>query len=437
MDLKAVISETDLAALQGPEVLQPMPGVDGGFILTPETPDQVAQLLHLAQTHGSCLALDPDDARRLPKPVWLNLSRMRAVRKYRPADLTLTVETGISMGTLNELLMQDSLWFPLSYPDEMLLSDVLAEDTPALETGRCGYPRDYVLGLEIAAPDGQITKCGGEVVKNVTGYDLNKLYTGSHHTLGVITAATLKVNARPERRQQWILDVDHLPEALDLIRQLRDEGYPLVRCELVHRNRFRGRGMFASTSETAWVLLIEMAGYDPHLRQMAPQLKKRFAPYEKEKIRPQHDRQLLRFGEPGKPLPLAIEFAVPHGQVAHWAERLLQYFPVVEHRHGLQIRPLAGLLWLVWQPTDVPHPDIVDSAISRFSSELVQAGGHVQLAEFPPAYVKLAQRLNLPADPHLRRLTEAIRKRYDPAGVLFSRKLPMILPEGEHHDAAK
>lgn len=422
------LSEQDLAALQSPEVLQPMPGEEGGFVLTPEKSEQVAQLLKLAADQGSQVALDPESARMLPQPVWLNLSRIRTVRKYRPADLTLTVETGITMGTLNELLTQDNLQFPLSYPEDMLLSEVLAEDVAALESGRYGYPRDYVLGLEIATTDGEITHCGGEVVKNVTGYDLNKLYTGSHHTLGVVTAATLKLIARPERQQPWILDLDHLAEAMDLIRSLCQEGYPVLRCELAHRNCFQGQGMVASVSETDWLMLLEMAGYDAQLKQIAPTLKKRFAPYEQEKIRPQYGKRLLRFRESGKPLPLVIELAVPSGQVALWAERLLQFFPIEKHQQGLRTRPTAGLLWLIWQHAHIPPLEILEESLSSFASELALAGGHLALAEFPSQYLPLAQRLNLPSDPQLRRLSEALQKRYDPTGVLFSRKLPFRLP---------
>lgn len=186
----------------------------GGFRVAPQSPQQVAQLLATCQGEKTgqtfpCpipLSVDKLTAQALPLPLWLDLSELTSVRFHWPADLTIQVETGITLGELNALLATHGQRYPLSYSPEIRLLEILGDDRPAPETGVPGsqfsYPRDTVLGLEVVTTEGHVTKCGGHVVKNVTGYDLNKLYVGSRHTLGVITAATLRVQPLPNNFSQ-------------------------------------------------------------------------------------------------------------------------------------------------------------------------------------------------------------------------------------------
>lgn len=164
---------------------------------SPQTPQEVANILHQAQESGVPLAFSPEEAGLLEEPVWLDLRSLNAIRHDQPEDFMVRVEAGVTFGALDTLLAPFDQAFPLSYPAHVTVGEVLAEDRPALETGLRGYPRDYVLKTEIATPDGRLTVSGADVVKNVTGYDLHKFYVGGRHAFGVITSATLKVLARP------------------------------------------------------------------------------------------------------------------------------------------------------------------------------------------------------------------------------------------------
>jgi glycolate oxidase FAD binding subunit len=97
-----------------------------------------------------------------------------------------------------EARLASSIWeLPLDPPGEATtLGGALAS---AALGPRFGHPRDFVLGLGIALASGELVKCGGRVVKNVTGYDLGKLFVGSNGALGVITSAWLRLRPRPER----------------------------------------------------------------------------------------------------------------------------------------------------------------------------------------------------------------------------------------------
>ena len=131
--------------------------------------------------------------------VVLDLSRYRRVIDYQPADLTATVETGISLAALRQELAQSGQLVALESPlaERATIGGILATAASGPLRLAYGLAREWLIGVSVIAPDGMETKAGGRVVKNVTGYDLNKLYTGSLGTLGVLVEATFKLSARP------------------------------------------------------------------------------------------------------------------------------------------------------------------------------------------------------------------------------------------------
>jgi glycolate oxidase FAD binding subunit len=130
----------------------------------------------------------------------LSLRRMSRVVDYSPPDLTITVEAGASLCDLNSLALKEGQWLPLDppgYSNASVGAVVSCASSGPLRFG-FGTPRDYVIGLRLAHVDGALSKSGGRVVKNVAGYDMNKLYVGSFGTLGVITETTFKLRPKPE-----------------------------------------------------------------------------------------------------------------------------------------------------------------------------------------------------------------------------------------------
>jgi glycolate oxidase FAD binding subunit len=116
-------------------------------------------------------------------------------------DLTITVEAGIPMQRLANLLEAEGLMLPLDVPqaEQATLGGVIATNTNGPRRFGLGTVRDYVIGIEAVNGKGQLFHGGGRVVKNVAGYDFCKLLTGSLGTLGVITAATVKVKPISEQ----------------------------------------------------------------------------------------------------------------------------------------------------------------------------------------------------------------------------------------------
>ncbi|MBT4694197.1 MAG: FAD-binding oxidoreductase [Planctomycetaceae bacterium] len=116
-------------------------------------------------------------------------------------DLTITVEAGMPMQRLSNLLEAEGLMLPLDVPQasQATLGGVIATNTNGPRRFGLGTVRDYVIGIEAVDGRGQLFHGGGRVVKNVAGYDFCKLLTGSLGTLGVITAATVKVKPISEQ----------------------------------------------------------------------------------------------------------------------------------------------------------------------------------------------------------------------------------------------
>jgi len=227
----------DLEMLAGQHHVLPDTAGRGAFSVDGKTPDcavapstaeQVAAVLHYAAEHR--LALIPrghgtklaqgNPPRRYD--VALSLRELNRVIHYEPADLTITVEAGMTFGAFQDLVGKDGLWLPLDPRGgrEATIGGIIAANAAGPLRQGFGGPRDMVLGLKIATTDGKIAKTGGRVVKNVAGYDLGKLLTGSFGTLGVVVEASLKLFPKPPERAAFSLRADTLGMARELRRSI-------------------------------------------------------------------------------------------------------------------------------------------------------------------------------------------------------------------------
>ena len=129
----------------------------------------------------------------------LDLTRCNRLLDFQPDDLTVTVEAGITLESLQRELAQGGKYLPLEAPQpaRATIGGILATNSTGPRRFAYGPPRDWLIGIGVVAADGTESKAGGRVVKNVTGYDLNKLYTGSLGTLGIIVEASFKLSPAP------------------------------------------------------------------------------------------------------------------------------------------------------------------------------------------------------------------------------------------------
>lgn len=175
--------------------------IDPRAVVRPADRESIAQLLRWATARqvsvlprgGGVLADLGNRPARVD--VVLDLSRYNRVLDYQPADLTATVEPGVTLQTLRRELARGGKLAPLEAPlaDRATLGGILAASASGPLRYSYGLARDWLIGISVVSADGVETRAGGRVVKNVTGYDLNKLYIGSLGTLGVIVEATFKL----------------------------------------------------------------------------------------------------------------------------------------------------------------------------------------------------------------------------------------------------
>jgi len=180
-------------------------GVVPDLVLEPETPAAVAAALAWAAERGLSVLIQGSGTKR----AWgrrpdrldaiLSMRKLNRLITHRHGDLTVTVEAGITIRELNETLSTHGQRLPLDPPfaDRATIGGLLAANDSGPIRHRFGTPRDLVIGVQLATTDGRLTHAGGQVVKNVAGYDLSRLVCGSFGMLAAIVSATFKLSPVP------------------------------------------------------------------------------------------------------------------------------------------------------------------------------------------------------------------------------------------------
>ena len=142
--------------------------------------------------------------------VLLSTAALDAVVEHRHGDLTATIQAGARLATVNAALAEHGQWLPLDppRPERATIGGVVATNDSGPRRHRHGAPRDLIIGITMARSDGQLSKAGGIVVKNVAGYDLSRLLTGSFGCLGVIVSATFKLAPIAAASRTVLVDLD-------------------------------------------------------------------------------------------------------------------------------------------------------------------------------------------------------------------------------------
>ena len=155
--------------------------------MSPGSVEQLADVMRAA--HARAHPLDS-----------IGLRALNRIVEFAPEDMTVTVETGITLASLQAALAAQRQWLPVDPPDvdNITIHEVIARNLSGPRRFAYGTVREHLLGLKVVLADGRVIKSGGKVVKNVAGYDLAKLFIGARDTLGVVVEATFKLRPLPE-----------------------------------------------------------------------------------------------------------------------------------------------------------------------------------------------------------------------------------------------
>ena len=199
---------------------------------------------------------------------------------YPARDMTITVEAGMRVAELQQTLAQERQWLPIDVPlaQHATVGGSVAANVSGPRRFGYGTLRDYVIGIGVVTVDGKFARAGGRVVKNVAGYDLCKLYTGSFGSLAVIVELTLRVRPQPEAACVVAVRCASLEAADRLLERMVRSSTRPVALELLNEPALRRLAAAALLEEPpAWCVLVGFEGFAETVEWQVEQLGRELA----------------------------------------------------------------------------------------------------------------------------------------------------------------
>ena len=248
-------------------------------VLLPGTAEEVAAVVKLCRDHGVsivpqggntglCGGATPRDG---DGSMLVSLKRLNRIREVDALDRTMTVEAGCTLAQVHAAADAVACLFPLSLASEgsCQIGGNLSTNAGGVHVLRYGTMRQLVMGLEVVLPDGRIWHGLRRLVKDNTGYDLKQLFIGAEGTLGLVTAATLKLSAKPAQRAVAWAQLPSPDAALVLLDALRRRfgervsAFELIGAEALEVVLRHIPGARVPTAgEGDWAVLTEVADVD-------------------------------------------------------------------------------------------------------------------------------------------------------------------------------
>ncbi len=179
------------------------------------------------------------------------LSALSRLVAHNPEDMTATVQGGMSLAQFQSAVAQGNQWLPIDppNPERLTISELIHWNWSGPRRFGFGTVRDYLIGMRMVLPDGRLIRAGGNVVKNVAGYDLCKLAIGSQGTLGIVVEATFKLLPLPERECSLQMEFDSLDAADAVLLAISESALTPVVIDL-----------FRAASDSKWQIILGFAG---------------------------------------------------------------------------------------------------------------------------------------------------------------------------------
>ncbi len=375
------------------------------LVVEPENADEVAELVRKCEKDH--VALAPVGAartlshiRRRPVPIGISATRMNSVLAYEPDDMTVTAQAGMTVGALNCVLASHRQWLPSDpvAPDATSIGALIGAAKAGPFRLSQGTVRDLLIGVRFVGHGGRIVRGGGRVVKNVAGYDLMKVLTGSFGTLGIVVEATFKVRPAPESHAVALGAFAGLHDALAAARAAND-GLPLAHLELVSADfgeKFGRRGKF--------VLAAGFSGSPPELDYQQSKLLALLGEAEIRSGEPARQTyELLRDFDPGA--ALCAQISVPPAALGRCLEECSTSF--LAHAASGVARIFVN------EPLTA---DNAQAIVARWRAVAHGNGGHLRILSALPWLGAQLKFFDRPKDGALR-LMRRLKSYFDPAEI--------------------
>ncbi|SFG12655.1 glycolate oxidase [Desulfotomaculum arcticum] len=290
------------------------------------------------------------------------LTRMNKIKEISKEDQLAVVEPGVVTGYFQQEVEKQGLFYP---PDPgslktCTLGGNVAENAGGPRAFKYGVTKDYILGLEVVMPTGDIMRTGGRTVKNVTGYDLTRLLTGSEGTLGIITEIIIRLRSKPKDKKTALITFNQLADAAYAITAIINAGVVPVTLELMDKvtiycvEKYINMGL---PLDAEAILLIEVDGSEAQVKEDIQMIEKicrtnkchnieiASAPQEREKLwsaRRAVSSALVQL----KPTKISEDATVPRSKIPEMLRRLKEiaakynlHLPVFGHAGDGNLHP--------------------------------------------------------------------------------------------------
>lgn len=248
------------------------------IVVQPKSAEEVADIMKLANEYkipvyprGKATSLSGG-----PLPVHggivLDLSTWNEKLEVDPEDMVAVVSPGVITADINDAALKYGFIFPPdpSSSNVATIGGILAENSGGPRGLKYGVTKDYVIGLEVVTPEGEIIRTGGRTVKNVTGYDLTKLIVGSEGTLGIITEATLRLFPKPQATETMMAVFDNIVDSGKAITKILSSGILPSKLEIMDQSTIQAVEAYEPLGlpvDAEAMLLIELDGHPAAIKE--------------------------------------------------------------------------------------------------------------------------------------------------------------------------
>lgn len=318
-------------------------------------------------------------------------SALRGEIQHQREDLTVVVPAGTTIDEINEQLRPAGQWLPLDppIPSRATVGGAVAVGVNGPLRTRYGLVRDLVLGMTVIRSDGEAVKAGGRVVKNVTGYDLMRLWCGSLGTLGIVSEVAFR--ALPLIPQSVVgvelANVSAVVEAARLVStaDIRPQFFDAIRTR-AGWNVVLGVSEAASSAACALLSAVEDADGEALYRRSRD------------------------FGT-GMDDTVVLTGSTTLGRIAALTSEIVSMRP-----SDCVVRPLAGVVRASWSSADAPDAEHLRAGLQRWRTEVRQVGGSIVVDRMPAAFHAVCDAWDAPASSF--GLMQRTKVAYDPENRL-------------------
>lgn len=421
-------------------------------VALPGSTQQVSDIVRLCNLHGTpvlpqggntslCGGAVP--AADGTPPVIVNLSRMRRIRGIDAANNSMQVEAGCVLATIQEAAAASGRLYPISLGAEgsCQIGGTIATNAGGTGVLRYGNTRDNILGLEVVLPDGRIWNGMTALRKNNTGFDLKHLFIGAEGTMGIVTAAVLKLHPLPTAHAVAWLAPDSPQAALDILGRFQDAcGSRLSAFEMIDRNQLDvvmehvpGRKNPLAGAHP-WHVLVELsdtgdgAGLQDLLQQILEQASEQgllhdavVASNDTQRAALWEVRHSVSEGNKKAGVGLTTDSAVPVSSVPRFIDeatlavrRLVPDLPVliVAHLGDGNVHFIPFFTFAAWDA--LPDRDAMAAAIRRAVNDVADALGGTFSAEHGVGRTSLAEMAHYKSAVELD-MMRALKATFDPS----------------------